>query len=105
MKKILSIAILALLFSGCASSSPVTGMFYTGTTHSGVGSGGVVDNNVKTTKVGTSTCSSVLGLFAFGDCSVTTAKQNGNITKVNSVDHETTSMFFYASYSTIVRGN
>ena len=104
MKKILSIAILALLFSGCVSS-PVTGILYTGTTHPGVGSGGVVDNNVKTTKIGTSTCSSILGTFAFGDCSVHTAKQNGNITKVNSVDHEATSIYlFYSSYSTIVRG-
>jgi hypothetical protein len=105
MKKILSIAILALLFSGCVSS-PVTGALYTSTTHSGVGSGGIVDNNIKTTKVGTSTCSSILGLFAFGDCSVNTAKQNGNITKVNSVDHEAISYYvFYSSYSTIVRGN
>ena len=104
LKKILPIAILAIIFSGCVSS-PVTGMLYTGTSHPGVGSGGVVDNNIKTTKTGISTCRSIFGLFAFGDCSVDTAKKNANITKVNSVDHDATSIyFFYSSYSTIVRG-
>jgi hypothetical protein len=104
MKKLLSIAILAILFSGCASS-PVTGVLFTGVSHSGVGSGGIVDNNVKTNKTGTSTCMSILGILAFGDCSVAAAKRNGSITKVNSIDHRTTTIYLlYASYDTIVRG-
>ena len=103
MIKILSLAILAMLLSGCVSS-PVTGMFYTNAIHPGVGSGGIVDNNIKTEKVGTSTCKSILGLVAYGDCSVDAAKQNGEITKVNSIDHQSKKAMFYGSYSTIVRG-
>ena len=104
MIKIIAIAMLAILLSNCSSHSPVTGTIYTGTTHSGLG-GGVVDNKIKTAKVGTSTCASVLGLIAFGDCSVSAAKKDGDITKVNSVDHESTTIyFFYSSFNTIVRG-
>ena len=105
MIKILSIAILAILLSGCASRSPVLGLVYTNTTHTGTGTGGIVDNKVKADKVGTSTCSSILYSIAFGDCSVNAAKRQGNITKVNSIDHQSTSIYiFYNSYSTIVRG-
>jgi hypothetical protein len=104
MIKILPIAILAILFSGCAKHSPVIGMLYTNTTHTGTGTGGIIDNNVKTDKVGTSTCTSVMSLVAYGDCSVNAAKQNGKITKVNSVDHKSTTSIFHSSYSTIVKG-
>ena len=34
-----------------------------------------------------SNCTSVLGLFAFGDCSVDNAKKNGNISRVTTVDY------------------
>jgi hypothetical protein len=44
MIKIISIAVLAMLFSGCVSSL-VTGVLYTNTIYPGVGSGGIVDNN------------------------------------------------------------
>jgi uncharacterized protein YceK len=107
LTKILPIAILAIMFSGCVSvmKSPVLGVFYNGTTYPGAGTGSVVKNDVKTDKTGTSTCSSILSLFAFGDCSVDAAKKNGNITKVNSVDHKTKSYFiFYTTYSTVVQG-
>jgi hypothetical protein len=105
MIKILSLAILAMLLSGCVTSSPVVGGLYTGTTHSGVGTGGIVDNKVKADKVGTSICTSILGMFAYGDCSVDAAKKNGNISDVNSVSHDSTRYFlFFSSYSTIVKG-
>jgi hypothetical protein len=104
LKKVLPIAILAIMFSGCVSS-PVYGVLYTGTTHPGVGSGGVVDNDIKIVKTGISTCMSILGLVAFGDCSVDAAKENASITKVNSVDHKATSIYvFFSSYTTIVKG-
>jgi hypothetical protein len=105
MIKILSIAILAILLSGCvAKHSPVIGLLYTNTTHTGTGTGGVIDNKVKSDKVGTSTCTSVMNLVAYGDCSVNAAKKNGKITKVNSIDHQSTASLFYSSYNTIVKG-
>jgi len=104
---ILKMALLSttsIFFLGCVSS-PVVGMVYTGTKHSGIGVGGVVDNNVKIKKVGTSECSSILSLFAFGDCSIESAKNSAGITKVNSVEHKATNiLYFYSNYTTIVKG-
>jgi hypothetical protein len=101
----LPIAILAIMFSGCVKSAPVVGLLYNDTTYLGHGTGGIVDNDVKTDKTGISTCSSVLYLFASGDCSVDAAKKNGNITKVNSIDHKAKSYsVFYTTYSTVVNG-
>jgi PBP1b-binding outer membrane lipoprotein LpoB len=102
MLKLISIAILAMLLSGCVST-PAKGILYTNVTHSGVGIGGIVDSKVKADKVGTSTCTSLLGV-AYGDCSIDAAMENGNITNVNSVSHSTTSYLLYGSYSTIVKG-
>lgn len=102
--KIIFITILAILIAGCASS-PISGAFYTNTKHSGVGTGGIVDNKVKPLKEGISECESLLSLFAFGDCTVNTAMEDGNITKVHSINHEATDVyFFYSSYTTIVKG-
>jgi len=102
--KILPIALLAVLFSGCVNS-PVSGTLYTNINHSGPGDAGIVDNNVNSTKVGVSKCVGILNAIAFGDCSVNEAKADGQITKVASVEHESMSiLFFYDSYITIVHG-
>lgn len=92
------------LMWGCATSSPVVGAVNK-TTHSGLGSIGIVSNNVKAVKEGRSECTSILGVYAYGDCSVEAAKTNGGIKKVSSVSHETDSiMFFYDNYTTVVKG-
>jgi hypothetical protein len=107
MIKIIPIAILAILLSGCVSSpsSPVVGMMLTNTTHSGFGSGGIIDSNIKANKFGKSTCVSIMSSFAFGDCSINAAKKNGDITKVNSIEYISTNLFyFFSSYTTIVKG-
>ena len=104
LKKTLPIAILLSVFSGCVSS-PVNGALYTSTIHSGLGDGGIVNDSVKSEKTGTATCTSVLGMFAFGDCSVDAAKKDGKITKVSSVSHESKNIaFFQITYKTIVKG-
>lgn len=82
MKKLIAFgAIVAciVMLTGCATSVPV-GSFYT-----------EVDLPVAATagtgsKQGTAECKSYLALVAIGDCSIETAKKNGGITKVSSVD-------------------
>ncbi len=103
--KILLAAVLGVILSGCASNSPVSGGLYTGVTHSGVSTGGTIDNNVKSLKTGTSSCTSILGMVAFGDCSEEAAKKKAGITKVNSVTHTSTSVYiFFSNYTTTVFG-
>lgn len=57
------------------------------------------------TKTGTSTCTSILGLVAEGDCSISTAAKNGGITKVSTVDFDVSNiLFLYATTTVIVTG-
>jgi hypothetical protein len=56
-------------------------------------------------KTGKATVASVLGLFAFGDASLTTAMKNAGITKVYRVDYESFSfLMFYSSFTVVVYG-
>lgn len=103
--KLLATAFFLSMLAGCASNSPVSGSLYTGVTHSGVSTGGILDNSVRGVKTGSSSCMSVLGIIATGDCSEDTAKKNGNISKVHSVSHKSTSIYvFFNKYETIVTG-
>jgi hypothetical protein len=103
--KLSAVALSVALLAGCSTNSPVSGGLYTGVTHSGVSTGGVLDNAVKAKKEGVSSCTSILGLLAFGDCSEDAAKKNGGINKVHSVKHKSTSVYiFFNNYKTIVTG-
>ncbi len=103
--KLSAVALFFALLAGCANHSPVSGGLYTGVTHSGVSSGGILDNSVNANKTGVSSCTAILGLIAFGDCSEDTAKINGGIKKVHSVKHKSTSIYiFFSNYKTIVTG-
>ena len=89
--------------SGCAAyaASPVTGVLY-----SKVSGPVAVTSNATGTKVGTGTCTSILGIVATGDCSITTAAQSAGITRIHHVDHETTSMLgVVATYTIRVHGD
>ncbi len=85
MKRILAIGIVgaSLMLSGCATSYPVGGL-YTGVKLPV----DATSNQVKATKAGTASCRSILSLVATGDCSLETAKEDGNIDKVTHVDWE-----------------
>ena len=105
MRKLLVLGLLcsALMMSGCmaAAASPVTGMFFTDVR----GPFSVVDNDVKPEKVGVAECTSILGLIAQGDASISTAMKNGGITKVHHVDFESKSILgITASFKTTVYG-
>lgn len=97
----------SLVLSGCQymtppiKDTPVNGYIYSAVDWDGkVSNPGISDD-----KVGTACAKSYLGVVALGDASIAAAKQAGNITKVASVDHTSTSYFvFYGKYCTVVRG-
>ncbi len=101
MTKILSVAALAaILFSGCASSTP-TGALFTGVKLPISGNQGASGN-----KTGEASCMSLLGVLATGDCSVSTAAKNGGISTIQSVDFEATNFLgLIGTYTTVVKGN
>ena len=103
MKKALimcaSVATVAFL-SGCATQTPRGGIMIDNTLP-----GQGVDNSVRAKKVGKATSFSYLGLVAVGDSSISAAMKNGNITKVNRVEHQVASTLgFKGEYTTIVYG-
>ena len=57
-------------------------------------------------RVGVATSTTYLGLIATGDASIATAKRNGGISSVSSVDEEIKSVLgIITTYKTTVRGN
>lgn len=68
-------------------------------------------NEYSPLKTGKSSCFDYLQVIAFGDCTVSKAMEEGNITKVHSVEHGTadfnyifSGFIIYREYSTIVKG-
>jgi hypothetical protein len=101
MKKMLFAVIIAsvALLSGC-STSPVSGAI-----NVAKWDGHISNPGVPTTKTSRACAQSVLGIVAFGDASIETAKRSGGITKVATVDHETLNVFyFFGQYCTVVYG-
>jgi len=96
--------ILFLSFTGCIHSPIAPGAIYTNVKHSGI-EAGIIDNNIAENKIGKSSCSNILGLFAFGDCSISKAQNSVNISKVHSVEHKSLTLLgFFSTYVTIVTG-
>jgi hypothetical protein len=93
----------ALILSGCAYNSPVPGVIYTEATFP---SGDKVKLDSDTvSKQGKSSCYSVLGLVAYGDCSINSAMKEGGITKIHHVDSTSMNVLhFYFRFDTIVYG-
>ena len=58
------------------------------------------------TKSGKASSSSVLYLFAFGDCSIATAARRGNIKVIETADYEYTNVLFglYQKFTIVVYG-
>lgn len=102
MKKVYFLVAAAMfLFSGCAFvNAPLIGGIVTNTTSPLT----ATSNNI-CEKTGNAKCTSILGIVAYGDCSIETAKKNGGLSEVSSVDVKAFSVLgFYASYETIVCG-
>jgi hypothetical protein len=58
-----------------------------------------------TPRVGKSCARVFLALFAWGDASIESAKRNGNITVVTTVDHESFNFVGFGSFCTLVHGS
>ena len=57
-------------------------------------------------KVGASSCMSILGWIAVGDASIDAAVKNGGITKIHHVDYESmTILGIYSKVTTLVYGD
>ncbi|MCD6569191.1 MAG: TRL-like family protein [Deltaproteobacteria bacterium] len=105
MRKRINYLILVLcstaLLTGCAAvaMAPVMGLYtdvqapYTAT------------SNPSYSKVGTATCTSILGLIATGDASIETAAKNAGIKKIHHVDYNAKNILgIYAEYTVYVYG-
>jgi uncharacterized protein YcfL len=102
MKKILILtSITALLFAGCAFR-PTQALVYTDS----VAPSHATNVSADAIKVGESDkCTNILGIIATGDCSIASAKKNGNISTVSTVDWKGTNILgFYSTGRTIVTG-
>lgn len=90
------------VFAGCATSfrSPVTGFLYNDTK-----AGLTASSNQTGNRIGEACVTSILGLVATGDASIETARRNGGVTMISSVDESVNSiMGVYTKYCSIVRG-
>lgn len=89
----------AVTFSGCAMTvgSPATGFIL----NSAKGPGHAATPH-KIMKEGRSTCQSILGLVASGDCTISTAAKNGGITKVATVDFDVSNILGIFAKTTII---
>jgi hypothetical protein len=102
IRKLIALAALATLSTGCAMSmsNPVTGAIYQGTqgvtavTASPIGA-----------KTGESCAMSILGVVGLGDASSVAAAKAGGITKISTVDSDNFGILgIYAKNCTVVTG-
>lgn len=102
MKQVIALSLALATLVGCATAGgPVTGFWYTDTK----GSQSATSNNIDKKK-GTSCATSILGLIAMGDASVTTAAKKGRISKISHVDSTHFSLLgVYAENCTVVYGS
>jgi len=95
---ILMTFLLIAFISSCSTTSPVVGVFYTNVTSPSGDK--VATEAINFDKVGEATCKSVLGLVAWGECSIDGAMKNGGLTKVHHVDQLTMGIaFFYSEFT------
>ncbi|RPH23338.1 hypothetical protein EHN07_16135 [Buttiauxella warmboldiae] len=95
------IILAAAILTGCARGPSPTGLgLYTNV------KGSVTATDKTGSKKGVACAQSVLGLVNTGDASIETAKKNGEIQSVASVDYETTGSYpFYGKTCLIVTGS
>ena len=106
-----SLVLLSGVFSGCATAIFPGGPTVAGGVATSVRSPAQmlavqIDPTAKCVTEGKSMAGAFLGLFAFGDSSLTAAMKNGNITRIHHVDHEVTHIFLglWSSDTIIVCG-
>jgi|tagenome__1003787_1003787.scaffolds.fasta_scaffold19541988_2 hypothetical protein len=100
---LVGIGLTIVFLNGCAAQAmaPVNGWIYSDV----VGPLGATPV-AKATRSGASCAVSYVGWVALGDAGIETAKRNGGISEVASVDHQSWSVLgLYARFCTLVRGN
>jgi len=97
----LSALLTVSLLTGCATSSaPVNGALFTA-----VQGPNTVTTFTDPNKVGEATCHSILGLIAFGNCSIKSAAMEAGISEITTVDNKSFGILgFYSSFTTVVYG-
>jgi hypothetical protein len=113
MKSIVVVLVMGLmamsLLTGCASmatmnQAPAFGYIYTDV-KAPMHSVAADMNATGMNKVGTATCSSILGWIAMGDASLDAAMKAGGISKLHHVDfHATQILGLYATYTVTAYG-
>lgn len=100
--RIVTVLFCVTVLGGCATAAaPTNGLLFTGVK-------GPVNSNEGTdvSSEGTACATNVLGLLAFGDASIEAAKRDGDIERVTTVDHQTTSILgLYAQFCTNAYGS
>jgi len=102
MRKYLVLTLFAaVLLTGCAMAiSPVPALY------SDVKAPLTATAQPTYSKVGTATCTSILGIISKGDASIEAAAKKAGITKIHHVDYRTTNLFgIYATYTVYVYGD
>jgi hypothetical protein len=105
MKKIFLFFFALLFLASCgpwikAPVIPPTGAFTYMTSPYSAESDGTIGD-----RMGESTCTGVLWLFSFGDCSIEAAAEDGNLKKINYVSYDLTNILgIYTGMTTKVYG-
>ena len=103
MKKLLALAALATMASGCVMVGPTNAQSAL-TLDVQSPDTSFIDNNVKPAKKGTATATGLI-CFTEGDASLKAAMENGGITKIHHVDYKVRNILgIVGSTTTIVWG-
>ena len=101
LTQIISLSIAVMFFGGCLAYTPVMGVAVTS-----VQSPVTATASDQSAPTGKSCAYSIMGLVAWGDASINTAKNAGQIKQVASVDFNTVNVLaIFGSFCTVVRGN
>ncbi len=102
IKRIFSCLGLLVIVTGCVSlRSPLMGAVY-----SDMKEGMTATSLQRPSRVGEACAMSILGLYAAGDATINTARNNGRINTISSVDDSFwTVLGIYSKYCVTVRGN
>ena len=88
-----------LSLAGCSSKVGLVGSWYSGYTE------GAMATPQVSVKSGEACAMSILGIIAVGDASIDTARKNGGIRSISSVDEQYTNILgIYMSKCTVARG-
>jgi len=102
MKKLIAVAALALVATGCVFVGPSNAV--SALTLDVSSPGKFIDNSVQPLKKGQATATGVI-LYTEGDASIKAAMENGGITKIHHVDYKVKNILgLVGSTTTIVYG-